>query len=143
MRLIVSALVASTVLGGCASSSGATTPTATSAPATVPPPTSIPGRPGVEEIMGMFDQAVINRAMTSARGFLTPSLARTTPPMTLAADLGLRNVPVTATYTIVSSGRDRAVVDVTYGLAHGKVRDRLSLVRAADGWRIAAIRHLT
>lgn len=87
----------------------------------------------------MFDRAVLLREMTSARGYLTPSLAAATPPVQLASLLGLQAIPRTAHYSIVRVTSRRAVSHVTYASASGVVRDIVTLTRANGTWRISAI----
>jgi hypothetical protein len=89
--------------------------------------------------MDMFNRAVLLRAMTSARGYLSASLAATTPPMQLTALLGTRSIPLAAHYSILHVTRSRAAVEVTYTFAKGSVRNSMTLVRTHGTWRISAI----
>lgn len=122
-------------LGGCRTSAGTSpAPTVTALPVAAVSP-----RQGVHRLMDTFDRAVLIRAMTSARGYLTPALAAQTPPMRLAAALGLRNIPRAAHYTVTHLGPQRATVEVQYQVSPTAARDRLTLVQKRGLWRIAVI----
>jgi hypothetical protein len=93
--------------------------------------------------MGQFDEAVLLRAMTLTRSYLTPSFAAQTSSMALPTLLGLQgSIPTSAKYTVLSLGSRRAEVAVVYHLATGSARDRLILVYNGTLWRVSAIRHL-
>jgi hypothetical protein len=137
LRLRTALLLVALLLSACRSSASQAIPT----PAPTVPPLKTPsGRQGVKEVMAMFDRAIVIRAMTSARGYLSPSLAATTPPMQLAALLGLRSIPRAARFSVSQVTARRATVDVVYTAASGSVHDVATLARAQGTWRISSIR---
>lgn len=137
--LLLAPLLIVTVMSSGCRSSAAQRPLPTPTTHTVTTP---PGRAGVLAVIGSFNRAVLIRAMTAARGYLTPSLAAQTPPMELASLLGLQHIPRGAGYGRVRVRGTRASAVVTYRTASGAVHDSLRLVRRGGTWLISAIRPL-
>lgn len=128
-------LAATLCLSGCKSTAGSRpAPTVTALPVTPVPP-----RAGVEATMNTFDSAVLARAMTSARGYLTPALGAQTPPMQLAGVLGLQAVPTSARYTITRLSTRAATLRLTFTTGRGRSTSILHLTDTVHGWRISAI----
>lgn len=123
---------------GCRSSAARRViPTPTAHTVTMPP-----GRAGVTSVLTGFDRAILIRAMTSARSYLSPPLAAETPPMALASLLGLQDIPRGARYSSVTVKGRRASALVSFRTGSQTARDRISLTRTNGIWRISSIRQL-
>lgn len=131
-----SLLAASLCASGCRSSAARSViPTPTARTVTTPP-----GRAGVISVLTGFDRAILLRAMTSARGYLSPSLASQTPPMTLASVLGLQDIPRSASFSHVQVNGSRASALIAFRTGSKTARDQIGLTRTNGAWRIASIR---
>lgn len=102
--------------------------------------TTPPGRAGVISVLSSFDRAVVIRAMTSARSYLSPALAAQAPPMGLASLLGLQDIPRSARYSDVHVNGRRATANLTLRTRSQAVTDGVTLLRRGGTWRISAIR---